>query len=306
MKLKTLSRAAALLCAGLASGGVWAASCTLSNATVNLASYNSATGTLTAALNVGYSCTRNGNGHNVTMTINANGGNNYSAPRRRMLVSGNYMSYDLLRSTTLTDYWGNGTIPAASNPRTVVVSNTQFGAGNILVTPAGTSFTYYINLPASQTPVTGQTYTDTVTLTGSCVNANGGNTTACTSFTGATITINFLYTSTCSISQAPSSLDMVYTSFQTLQSQGVSNFGVNCSNGLPYTITLNGASSTTVNSSMLGLNYSLSVPSAGQTGTGAQQNFSVTGTIPANQSGTCATSPTCSQTDTTNFVQINW
>lgn len=107
-----------------------------------------------------------------------------------------------------------------------------------------------------------------------------------------------------------SDLTMNYTSFQTTAATGSTNFNVRCTNGLPYGITL---STPTATDDALNLNYTLNLTSsathssgtnaslAGLTATGTDQTYHVHGTIAANQSGTCATSPaTCNNAAATN------
>jgi hypothetical protein len=80
-----------------------------------------------------------------------------------------------------------------------------------------------------------------------------------------------------------------YTSFGVAQNPS-STFNVRCTNTLPYTVTLDGAGfggTTTV----LGLDYVLSLtpPAVSpNVGTGAQQTYTINGSMIAGQSGTCA------------------
>ena len=116
--------------------------------------------------------------------------------------------------------------------------------------------------------------------------------------TSGQFNVNVTLTSVCTLS-AVADLDFAYTSFQV----GVSNatgggFSITCTNSLPYTFALQqgtaagpfvGPFVTTIgpiNDSVVNLNYSLSV-SAGGTGSGAAQNYSVSGTMAGGQVGSC-------------------
>jgi len=117
--------------------------------------------------------------------------------------------------------------------------------------------------------------------------------------TNANFNVTVNLTAACEISTTPTDVAFTYTSFQA----GVANstggsFGVRCTNTLPYTLSLDSTTGT-----VIGLNYSLSVP-AGGTGNGAEQVYAITGTMAAGQSGTCATTPpgTCNGTDVRTLI----
>lgn len=112
------------------------------------------------------------------------------------------------------------------------------------------------------------------------------------------VDINF--TSLCSVS-TPANLVFNYTAFQTTPATANTPFTVTCVNGLPYTVGLSGAN---VTDDAVGLLYNLALaaPAGAGTGTGAAQNFSVNGTIPANQGGTC-TSAVCTNALATNNIK---
>lgn len=295
----------------IASGVAGAQSCTLSPTSATLTGYNTSTNLLSAVLTVGYTCTRDKNGASMNMTVVAGQGPNYVSPKRRVRITAtaNYMNFDLLRTTTLTDYWGSGAVPPGSNTLSVPVPNNSFPTGN--ATSVSGTFNYYVNFPAGQAPVVG-TYTEQISLNGSCTESNGGNTKNCVSFTGSTLTVNLVVSgASCSMGTVPD-MAMTYTSFQAVSSQGVANFTVNCTSGTSYWMSLNSVAAsqavatTTVNSAASNnLNYSLSVPTGTKSGTGAQQNWSVTGAVPASQIGTCSAA-NCPSTAQQHTVYINY
>jgi spore coat protein U-like protein len=116
----------------------------------------------------------------------------------------------------------------------------------------------------------------------------GATTTAPSTF-NVTVTL----TSVCSVTTSPANVAFTYTSFQGSPAVSTGGgFTVKCTNNLPYTMSLDSTSGT-----VLGLNYTVAVPTTTQTGTGADQAFTVTGSIAANQSGTCNLG-TCSGSQT--------
>jgi spore coat protein U-like protein len=87
-----------------------------------------------------------------------------------------------------------------------------------------------------------------------------------------------------------------YTSMQTAaQSQTTAGgFTVQCTNNLPHTISLSSASvvnTEDVTDAAVNLQYTLNLssPTTSITANGTAQPYSVTGTMPANQPGNCAT-----------------
>jgi hypothetical protein len=112
------------------------------------------------------------------------------------------------------------------------------------------------------------------------------------------VTVNL--TSACTMT-APSPVAFTYTSFQVTAATSTGGaFNVSCTNTLPYTVALTGAST-----SVIGLTYALALSAASGTGNGAAQAFAINGTMAAGQSGTCATA-TCAGTDATHTVTVTY
>ncbi len=95
------------------------------------------------------------------------------------------------------------------------------------------------------------------------------------------VTVNL--TSSCSLSTAPGALSLNYTSFGAAQSVN-GNYGVTCTNTLPFTMALDAPASGGV---LAGLNYTLTLGTAASAGTGAEQTFAMTYAIAGGQGGTC-------------------
>jgi len=103
-------------------------------------------------------------------------------------------------------------------------------------------------------------------------------------------------TSVCKISTVPTA-NFNYTSFQSTAATFSSSFDVMCTNTLPISsITLD---STAVTDTATNLAYTLALGAAPTAGTGVAQTVSITGSMAANQAGTCATA-TCANTSSTN------
>jgi len=113
-------------------------------------------------------------------------------------------------------------------------------------------------------------------------------------------------TSACSLN-TPANGAMAYTSFAAGQSSATpATINVRCTNTLPYTATLNGATSTTTNvysftDPTLNLGYQLTLSATGLTGigknvgTGTDQVYTITPAVVAPQGGTCL-GASCSST----------
>lgn len=129
--------------------------------------------------------------------------------------------------------------------------------------------------------------------------------------TSGTFNVNITLTSTCTLGTV-SAVNFAYTSAQGGAQAGTGGgFNVTCTNSFPYTFGLQagngaavppGASTIAVTDNAVNLNYSLGLSAAGGTGNGSAQAYNVTGTMGANQSGTCATA-SCTNAAATNAVQ---
>ena len=108
------------------------------------------------------------------------------------------------------------------------------------------------------------------------------------------VTINL--TSACQVASSPTA-HFEYTSFQTSASTFSSSFDIRCTNGLPITgIALD---STSVTDAATNLAYTLLLGTLPTQGTGANQSVPLTGSMPANQAGTCG-GATCENTSSNN------
>ena len=94
-----------------------------------------------------------------------------------------------------------------------------------------------------------------------------------------------------------------YTSFGSAATGSGGGFNVKCTNTLPFKVGFTNAATPavteTVTDAAVNLQYTLGLSAATGVGTGADVAFSVTGTMPANQAGTCATG-TCTNASSAN------
>jgi spore coat protein U-like protein len=104
--------------------------------------------------------------------------------------------------------------------------------------------------------------------------------------------VSIITIASCTLTSPPGNINLSYTSFQVAAASASTNFGVNCTTGIPYTMALDATSGT-----LVGLNYTLALSQTASNGTGVAQTFSINGGIAAGQSGTCG-SAACSASAT--------
>jgi spore coat protein U-like protein len=202
-------------------------------------------------------------------------------------TSADTMNYAIFRNATPSGSWTSG---AGRSPGSILGGGLQV---TITFTSASTtvqsfSYPYYFRVTAGNASGKPAGIYDDLNIT---------TTVRLTSQTGAVQSTTVFGTtvskpSHCYFSSSPTNMVINYSSFSPTAQSGTSNFSVSCTQSTPYTLALDATSGT-----LLGLNYSLSLSSTSATGTGFVQNFSVTGTVPAGQVGTCSTA-TCSASQT--------
>src|SRR5262245_37484948 len=129
--------------------------------------------------------------------------------------------------------------------------------------------------------------------------------------TSGTFNVSITLTSTCTLGTV-GAVNFAYTSAQGGAQAGTGGaFNVTCTTSFPYTFGLQtgngaavppGASTISVTDNAVNLGYTLGLSAAGGAGSGAAQSYSVTGSMAASQSGTCA-SATCTNGSSTNAIQ---
>lgn len=198
-----------------------------------------------------------------------------SAPQRRLIrQSGTQtLNYSIFRNSGYSQNWNDS--------NSGLTGTLNFSGA--LATSASTTVPYYFRITRQQTGKPAGVYDDTPTVT-LRFSQNGANQATATLTPVATII------GTCLFSTVPGPVVFNYTSFSATPVAASTNFSINCTNGTPYTMALNATSGT-----LLGLPYTVGLSASNATGSGSPQNHTVTGSIAANQSGTCGTA-LCSAT----------
>ena len=212
-------------------------------------------------------------------TLRADDGFNPGAGSTNQAVNGtgtaNQMAYDLFRIAPGNGAWG--------------YTNASDFAGTINfggALTASATHVFYSRITAGLNK-SARIFTDTVTMRLRYDNGPGN----VDVFPTFPVSIN--NQSVCLLSTPPGNIVFNYASFQPAAATASTAYAVRCTIGETYTMALDATAG-----SLLTLNYNLALSNpAGQTGTGFPQNFTINGTMPGGQSGTCAMG-TCSSAHT--------
>jgi spore coat protein U-like protein len=184
--------------------------------------------------------------------------------RAKLTTASNFINYEDYKDSTCTTVWkANG-----ANRFTGAMSLTGFATTSLTIN-------YWGCIPPGQTGLPSGTYQDMPTMTVK----NGG-----TILTTNTFTVTIYYPAVCNVTTAPGNVAFNYTAFRATPLPASTTFGVTCTSTLPYTLALDTTSGVVV-----GLQYLISLSSTSATGNGSEQPFTINGTMPAGQAGTCAT-----------------
>jgi spore coat protein U-like protein len=261
--MKILIRACIAACVLLASGLASAAyNCTVSSGGINAAYSPSNPSTTIVPTSFTITCTRAlSDASTMSYSVSADNGAHAQGTHNRAALGGSLLAYDLFKDSACGSQWRG---PQA-------ITGTLNFSGS---TSASVTVSYWGCITASQSLPAGN-YTDSVTMT---LTYGPGNTTA-TGIAGVLISTP----ATCNLSTAPGSVVFSYVGFGAAANASTT-YGVTCSTYLPYTMALDATSGT-----ILGLNYTVGLSAPSATGNGAEQTHTISGTIAAGQSGTCAT-----------------
>ena len=194
-----------------------------------------------------------------------NGQHNAGTANRALQQTGtSLIAYENYRNSGCTAVW------KATGGNRISGSMTLSG---FLPTTVTTS--YWGCITTTQTGLPADTYTDTVIM--AVTDASGGATLATGSFN-----LSIYQPAVCNITQAPGNVAFTYVAFQASVAMASTNFGVTCTNGMPYSMALDATSGV-----VSGLEYAIALSASSASGSGSQQNYTVNGTMPANQAGTC-------------------
>lgn len=216
-------------------------------------------------------------------TLDANNGTHAQGNNNRVQFGGpaNRYFYEPNRNPGCGSEWRN------SNA-TDINGTLTFLGGSLTASFTGP---FYLCVPGSQAVDPAGTYTDTVGVDLRRAQPGPDPLLASTTFGVSVITTN-----SCQISVTPGPVTFNYTSFQPAPALASNSFGIRCTTGLPYTMSLD---ATSLTDNAVNLSYTLAVSQASATGNGATQTFSVNGTMAAGQSGTCAVA-SCTNAAATN------
>ncbi|MDB5941583.1 MAG: Spore coat [Ramlibacter sp.] len=153
------------------------------------------------------------------------------------------------------------------------------------------TYTYYLRVPSGQTGAPAGVYDDLaisviVRLSNIARSATGAILQS--AVFGASVSIQH----NCYFNTPPATLAMNYTSFMRTAATGASPFQLTCTYNTPYTLSLNSIPPPAVasaNGTALGLNYTLTLTATSGTGSAVPQSYTVDGSMPPGQSGTCTT-----------------
>jgi len=109
----------------------------------------------------------------------------------------------------------------------------------------------------------------------------------------AAFNVQVTLNSACRFNSGPGNVTMSYTAFQATVATASTTMQVQCTTELPYQVSLSSTnpSALTAPGNLNGLSYTVSLPAAptgGYKGSGASVSHTVSVSIPAGQSGSCA------------------
>ena len=228
----------------------------------------------TATSSVTVNCSRlvSDSAANVTYYLNLDQG---EPPAGRNMTRQNgteLLAYSVFRNSGFTGSWttGNGQNAGSNTAGGLNVPIAWAGSTNFSVTTP-----YYFRINAGISRPAG-IYDDVATF--SLFVTRGG-----TLLSTATANLNASIVAACFFNST-GDVAINYTSFSAVARTGSANYSMSCTLGTPYTMAV-----TPTSGNLLGLPYTLALSQPSGVGSAFPQNYSVTATIPSNQSGICAT-----------------
>lgn len=273
--------------------------CTPSAPTFSTA-YGSLLNVTAGSFTVTCSESRAGRTATATYQVSASLGINFVGALRYAKTAGaapNTLNYDLASDSGCANTWNNTTALLPPTPYTTPSITSA--------APDIHTFYFWGCVPAGLTVPKNGTYTDSVTLT------TAGTVTGDprSRFRASTMSVSITAPASCTFSTAPGNMAFAYTSNQgTAAAATPSSYALTCNNMLPYSMSLDVGGTTYTGSwasptgsytnTASGLSYTLTLSAATATGTGVAQNFTINGSMPANQGGTCSSLGGCTFVDT--------
>lgn len=195
------------------------------------------------------------------------------------------LTYTVYHRSAGSGIWTNtGSVTANSTGTGGVQATLNFGGRGSTVTA---SYTFYIRVPSFQFKPAG-VYDDTLNVTLRLGNDTGA--------VLSTVPLEVLISipRECHFSTAPGPIAITYPAFSTTAVTGASTFGLTCTQGTTYTLSLDVTRSVVPT---VELAYSLSLSGGNGTGTALSQSYTVNVSVDPGQAGRCS-GATCTGTDT--------
>ena len=244
---------------------------------------------ITQGGNITFTCTRGLSGDSTSILLRADNG------LKLCLGATNQASFGVITSCiSYAGYQDGGcTVLWTGNSNATSIAVTL---ASILTPQTITKSFWGCITVAGQAPAAGAgTYTDTVTMT---LRDTSGVLLAGVS--AGTFPASITYPATCTITSVADVNFGTYVAFRNTPLVSLAaNLVIDCTNQLPYSMALDATSGVVV-----GLNYSLAtswVANSQLRGTGPGQIYTITGTMPTGQAGTCSTG-TCTGSDTRTLI----
>ncbi len=219
---------------------------------------------------------------NVTYSVQVDNGLYASGGSNQASNGSNKINYDFYTTSACSTQWQGVTNQAV----------TFSGRG----TSASATGTFWACVPGNQipSPAAGN-YLDSVSMTLTYINkpVHGGTNTSIAP--AVIVPVSVTVPPICSITNAPGNVVFGYTAFSATVVSASTTFGLTCSNTLGYSMSVSPATGVAA-----GINYTLSL-SPSIKSTGLLQTYTITGSAPAGQAGTCTTG-TCSASQLTTLT----
>ena len=224
---------------------------------------------------VSFTCTRGlaGDATSVLLRSRNDGLNKTLVQNRaRLGATANYISYEAYKNSGCSAVW---TSLVTADFITVTLLS--------VLTPQPITVNYWGCITLAGQAVPAGDYTDTVTMrirnNTDTANLSGSN----------TFPVTITNPASCTVTSIQNVAFGTYVAFRsTPLAAPAADIVLNCTAQLPYTLALDATSGV-----VAGLNYSLVLSANSSRGTGPGQTHTITGTMPANQAGTCS-SGSCS------------
>ena len=203
------------------------------------------------------------------------------------VTGGSTIDYEVFHGSATQGTWtGAGTDqgPGSTNDGPVV-DTLDFGTGNSFSVVK--SYNFWLQVPGLQNPGAGE-YRDAIPISLRVLNVGGAV------ITTATLDVIITVPRVCRFSTAPTPININYQAFSPSAVTGSSQFGMTCTQGTTYTMSLDKTRSVVPG---VELAYGLNLSAGSATGTAQAQPYSVNISVDPGQPGRC-NAAVCTGTDT--------